>query len=505
MGSIRKQTIISSLLVYIGFFIGFINNYFYTAQVPFGFYASGQIFLPEQYALTRIFFDFAQIMIAFGTMGVIPVIYKFYPYYKDNLKEDKIDLMTWGLVISLLGFILVMLGGIFLEPLMIKKFTARSGLVLDYYFWIFPFAAGLLLFSVIESYCWAIQQSVLSNFLRETGMRILASILICLFFFRVISFQLFMYLFAFQYLVIFLILLVYLYRTGQLHFTFSVSRVTRKFWKKMLTMQVIIFGGTCISAVAATIDSLIIASLQGLSTAGVFVFAQYAANLIQIPTRSIQAISASVLSRAWKEKNYPEINRIYQRSSINLLLLSTFIFGNMWLNIMPAMQLIKIQEAYAAGMGVVFILGLVRIIDAGTGLNAMVINTSTFWRFDFYSGVVLLTFRLPLTYILIKKYGIIGSAFAELIAYTAYNYVRFEFLRRKFNMQPFNRKTLYALALSVACYFACYFVFKNVEGWTGLVLRGFTFSGLMIGGIFYWKLTPDAGQLYVNLMKRISK
>ncbi|MFX9680546.1 hypothetical protein ABTP05_19430, partial [Acinetobacter baumannii] len=83
---------------------------------------------------------------------------------------------------------------------------------------------------------------------------------------------------------------------------------------------------------------------------------------------------------------------------------------------------------------VIFILGMVRIVDAATGLNAMVINTSTFWRFDFYSGIVLLAFRLPLTYFLIKNYGIIGSATAELIAYTIYNIIRSEFLRRKFDM-----------------------------------------------------------------------
>ena len=104
MGSIRKQTIISSLLVYIGFLVGFINNYFYTAKVPFGFYSTGNVFSPEQYALTRIFFDFAQIMLAFGAMGVIPVIYKFFPYYKDNLEAKNIDLMTWSLLISLLVF-----------------------------------------------------------------------------------------------------------------------------------------------------------------------------------------------------------------------------------------------------------------------------------------------------------------------------------------------------------------------------------------------------------------
>ncbi len=361
----------------------------------------------------------------------------------------------------------------------------------------------MLLFSVIESFCWALQRSVISNFLKETGIRALISVLIAFYYFKVISYRTFICLFSLHYLVVFSVLLIYLYRSGHLHFSFTVSRVTRKFWKKMVSMQILLYSGTCIAAVAATIDTLIIASLKGLSTAGIFVFAQFASSLIQVPQRSITAISASVLSRAWKDKNYKEIERIYSRSCINLLLMSLFIFGNLWLNMIPGMQLFRIQDAYTAGMGVVFVLGMARMIDAVTGLNTMVINTSTFWRFDFYSSVILLAFRLPLTYFLIKNYGIIGSAFAELTSVTLINFARYEFLRRKFKMQPFNRKTLYSILLAVAAYGTCYVVFRNMVGWTGLILRGATFSMLVIAGIFYGKLTPDAGQLYAVFLGRI--
>ncbi len=505
MGNIRKQTIISSILVYIGFFIGFINNYFFTAKVPFWFYKSGNIFTPEQYALTKVFTDISQIMFAFGALGIIPVVYKFYPYYKDNLEEKKTDLMTWALLITLIGFLLVLAGGLYFEPLIVRKFSERSPLLVEFYLWVFPLAAGMLLFSVIESFCWALQRSVVSNFLKETGIRALISVLIAFYYFKVISYRTFICLFSLHYLVVFSVLLVYLYRSGHLHFTFTVSRVTRKFWKKMVSMQILLYSGTCIAAVAATIDTLIIASLKGLSTAGIFVFAQFASSLIQVPQRSITAISASVLSRAWKDKNYKEIERIYSRSCINLLLMSLFIFGNLWLNMVPGMQLFRIQDAYTAGMGVVFVLGMARMIDAVTGLNTMVINTSTFWRFDFYSSVILLAFRLPLTYFLIKNYGIIGSAFAELTAVTLINFARYEFLRRKFRMQPFNQKTFYSIVLAVAAYGICYFAFRSVGGWTGLILRGITFSLMMIAGIFYGKLTPDAGQLYEVFLKRIGK
>ena len=156
-------------------------------------------------------------------------------------------------------------------------------------------------------------------------------------------------------------------------------------------------------------------------------------------------------------------------------------------------------------MAVIFILGIVRIIDAGTGLNNIVINTSTYWKFDFYSGVILLAFRLPLTYFLIKNYGIIGSAFAELVAFGLYNFIRFEFLRRKFNMQPVNAKTIYAIFLAVVIYAISYLLGRNFSGWIGIFFRTITFSTLFSISIYYWKITPDAAQFVQHFQERFKK
>jgi O-antigen/teichoic acid export membrane protein len=257
-----------------------------------------------------------------------------------------------------------------------------------------------------------------------------------------------------------------------------------------------------IQIVAQTIDTFIIASLKGLGSTGVFNLAQYAANLVQVPQRSIQSITTGVLSQAWKDKNYTEINRIYQRSCINLLLLAAFIFGNIWLNLNDAFTVFNIQEDYRAGINVVFVLGIARLIDAGTGVNGTIIGTSIFWRFDFISGVILLAFRIPATYLLIKKYGIIGSAFAELFSYTIYNAIRYEFLRRKFNMQPFTVKTVYTLIVAAIAFGTSYILFRTSGGLLSIVGRTAVFTSIFIIAIFYLQLTPDASQLYYKFKEK---
>jgi O-antigen/teichoic acid export membrane protein len=255
-----------------------------------------------------------------------------------------------------------------------------------------------------------------------------------------------------------------------------------------------------LNAVAITISGLLIASKQGLSDAGIFSLASYVANFIEVPQRSIISVSTGALSRAWKDKDFNSINRIYHRSSINMLLLSIFIFGNVWLNVAQGIIVLHVQNEYMAGLSVVFILGIAKIIDAGTGVNSVIIATSTLWKFEFYTGVILLSLRIPLAYIFIEKYGIIGPAYAELISQAVYNFIRYEFLRRRFNMQPFSLETLYTVLLGIAALASTYFLLYDVAGWPGIIIRSALFSGILIGGIFLLKLTPDAIQL-VNVAK----
>jgi O-antigen/teichoic acid export membrane protein len=492
MGQIRKQAIISSIVIYIGFFVGFVNTWLFTKN---------GIFTPEEYALTRLFFDVGQLMYAVASLGTISVIYKFFPYYKDNLDPKENDLATWVLVTVLGGFCLVVIGGLIFEPLIVQKFSGRSPLFVDYYKWVFPFGLGLLLFTILETFSNNARKTIYPAFLRETGFRLLTTLLIALYLFNLLAFDLFIKLFSFSFLITAVLLAISLKKNGQLHFTFTASRVTKKFKTKMLTLAAFVFSGQVIFILSQVMDSIFIASLLGLVPTGIFALSSYIANLIQIPQRSMISITLPALAQAWKDKNMQEINRIYKRTSINLLLAALFIFGGIWLNIEDAFRLLDIQSQYSTGLAVVFILGLSRIIDAGTGVNSQIIMTSTHWKFEFLTGVLLLSISLPLNYILIKKFGIEGSAYANLVAFIIYNAVRYTFLWKRYKLQPFSTKTVLALVTGVIAYFISYYAFNSMTGWMGIILRSSLFALIFIAGVFALKLTPDALQL-VDVMKK---
>ena len=84
------------------------------------------------------------------------------------------------------------------------------------------------------------------------------------------------------------------------------------------------------------------------------------------------------------------LQRIYQRSSINQLIFAIGIFLLIVLNYNQAIETFNLKDAYLLGFNAFIFLGLTRVVDMGTGLNAQIIGTSNYWRFELISGVILL-------------------------------------------------------------------------------------------------------------------
>src|SRR5688572_3017744 len=499
MSNIRRQSIISSILIYVGFAFGALNTYLFTNQ-------DGP-FTKEEYGLTAIFVAIGPIMMSVAALGTPAYINKFFPYYKDHLPKNKNDQATWALLVSLLGFAVVAVAGLFLKDVVARMFD-NSPQLLQYYYWLFPFGLGLTLFTVLEAFAWQNHKSILSNYLKEVQLRVFVTILFIFLSIGLIrDFDLFIRIYSFLYLLIFIILFIYLYNTGRISFTFSVSKITRRYFKKILTLCGFIWGGTLIYNLAAVADTIIIAAVfpNGAGMVGLFTFAQYLTSLIQAPQRSIVAASVAHLSQAWKDKDYGKIKRIYQRSSINQLIFSVAMFCLVWLNYNDAIDSLNLQPEYKLALNVFLFMGLMRIIDMGTGVSGQIITTSTYWRFDFITGIILLVIMLPLNWILTMKYGLIGPAVASLISFTIYNSIRYLFLLRKFNMQPFTVKSLLAILLALACYGVCYFLLNDKTGIQWLAIRSLLFLVLFFGGTYWLNLTPDLKIVLANLKKKMKK
>jgi O-antigen/teichoic acid export membrane protein len=358
----------------------------------------------------------------------------------------------------------------------------------------------------LESYAWQQRKAVLSNFSREVLFRFFTTILIVFTTVGIInSFDIFIKIYSFLYLLLAAILISYFAGKGKFHFVFEISKVTRRFSKKIITLCSFVWGGSLVYTLALVFDTIVIAAVMpnGAAAAGIFFLAQNISALIQAPQRGIISASIGPLSQAWKEKNYKKINLIYHRSSINQLIFSCAMFCLIWLNFTDGVYTFDLKETYLQGQMVFLFIGLARIIDMGTGVNAQIIATSNYWRFEFITGIALLAITLPLSYILAREIGIIGPAVASLVALIIYNGIRFFFLYSKFKMQPFTLNSLYTLMLAAFAYFIAFILFRQHTGLVWIIARSSLFIAIYGCGMVLLNLTPDLKPVLVSVKRKL--
>lgn len=495
--SIRRQSIVSSIVIYIGFALGALNTYLFTKE---------GLFTEDEYGLTTIFVSMAVTIQAFACLAMPTYVFKFHPYYEHHLSKDKNDMPAIALLTGIAGFLLVLLFGWLFQALVAKKYIENSPDFVKYYFWVFPMGFGLTMFTILEAWGWSLHKPVLTSFLKEVLWRLLVTVLIVLFVWGAITdFGVFIKLYGLTYLVIAIVLFCYFYFTGRLTLTLKISKVTRRYFSKIVSLCIFIYSGLIVQTTAAVFDTMLIASVltDGLSKTGIFAFSQFLTSVIQVPQRAIVASSVGHLAKAWREKNLSKIQRIYQRSSINMLIFALCILSLIILNFNDAIITFGLKGTLLSGFYVFVFLGLARVVEMGCGLSTHVITTSTHWRFEVTSGIVLLTTMLPLSYVLAKRYDIIGPAIANLISYAIFNAVRILFLWRKFRLQPFTRHSVYAVALAVGCFFPCYFLFQHWSGLAALFIRSFVFLTLFGGATIFFKLSPDIEPVWDSILKRL--
>lgn len=438
MGIIQKQGTRSSLFLLLGFCIGGINT---VILFP-------KIFSQAEYGLTRAIIDTATILSVLATFGTVPVIYKFHPYYRSHVRSEKSDLAFWSGAICLIGFLLICVTGYAFRDLIIRK-LGKSPLFADNFNWVYPATFFMLLFTWMEAFGWALKRTVTTNFLRETLVRLITTLLIILVWLGWINNDQFIGLFSLVFLIPSILLYFTLKNTGEWHFSTSISKVTRRYKHKMAVFGLLIFGASFLNIVSRTVDSFMIIGLKGLEKTAVFTIASYLVTFMDLPFRSINSIATPILSESWKEKNHRNIFTIYQKSTITLLIAGLFIYLMVLLNINNLV--LFLSEDWAEVPMVVAVMGLAKLIDLGTGVNGQIIGTSVNWRFDFMTNVLLTLIAIPLNFFLIREFGIMGAAYSNLGALFLYNFIRFGFIYRKYGWQPYNFShiRIFAVALSI--------------------------------------------------------
>ena len=490
MGIIRRQSIKSTVATYAGFLIGALN-----------YYLLARFLTKEEVGLTRILFNVCSLLSGLCALGSLAAFPRFYPYYREKEEASgKNELLFWVTAVNLLGFMVILALSLAFRHLIIRKFIGNSGLFIRYFYLVYPFTFLLVAYNLFENFANNLHRTALTSFLRETGMRLGVLVCIVLYLLHVVGFTGFISLFSLVYGAILLPLLIFLSIRKKLAMDAARSDLTRTMARRMTLYSGYIFSGSIFLLVSQNIDGIMIGSLRGLQYTAVFELANYIAMVLIVPQRSIAAIANPLIAQAWKEDDLSQISNLYRKSAMTQLILGMGILGIIWINVD---NIFHFLPAYQGGKYIILVLGIARLIDLGTGLNYQILVNSRIWRLDFFASIILVVGFIFLNYVLIKKYGMIGSAWSTLAALTTYNLVRYLFIRWKFRLQPFSLLTLVALGVGGVSWLvssrvpAIHFVLLD------MVLRTAVFVLIFAAGVLGLRLSEDISQTWKNILSRV--
>ncbi|MEJ0107149.1 MAG: polysaccharide biosynthesis C-terminal domain-containing protein [Bacteroidota bacterium] len=187
-------------------------------------------------------------------------------------------------------------------------------------------------------------------------------------------------------------------------------------------------------------------------------------------------IAFSVLSQAWKDKNLVKVLSVYKKTALNLLIAGFAMMGLLILNIDNI--IVFLGPRYESMIQVVLILGFSKLIDLGTGLNSHLLLTSKHWRIEFFTNIFLVIMAGVFNYLLVRRYGIIGSAWATFIAFSVYNSVRFFLIWKLFKMQPFDMNNVKIIIIALLSFFAVKIIPAIPNLYLDVLMRSILFTGL---------------------------
>ncbi|MDC1491918.1 oligosaccharide flippase family protein [Flavobacteriaceae bacterium] len=429
MGIVTKQSINNTITTYIGFVLGALNVLFlYT------------YFLSDQYhGLLAFIISTATIMLPFISIGTHNAIIKFYSSYKINTEKE--SFLSVMLVIPLFSIVILTSIGITSMDV-IKIILPDNNYLNDINIWViiitaFSFAYFEIFYSLVKIKL----ISVFGNFLKEIFHRVLILFLLLFIHYGFLDQQQFIFSVLAVYILRTLIMMIYAFKHNSFRFKFIIPDNFREIVKYLL---IICLAGA-VANIVLEIDKFMIAKYLDISKVAYYAVAVYICSLITVPRRSLFQIANPLSSKLLNDKNYIDLGILYQKSSLNLLIVCGLVFLLITFSLSDFYSFIP--ESYKEAYYIVLIISFTKLYNAFLGNIDGIIFNSKYYNFIVFTGVLLIFLTIYLNYKLIPLYGIEGAAISSLIAICLYNTIKVYYVYLKFKLQPITVNTFKVILL----------------------------------------------------------
>ncbi|MBK8389409.1 MAG: hypothetical protein IPL23_09115 [Saprospiraceae bacterium] len=184
------------------------------------------------------------------------------------------------------------------------------------------------------------------------------------------------------------------------------------------------------------VDKLVILDLKGLSNVAYFTVAEYLITILLVPQKAITNSATPIIADAWRKNDTSELSGLYIKAANNLTWAGGLLYILLLVNINHIFALFP--ASYGVGKQVFIVLGIAKMIDFITSINSQIlIYSKKYYMHELVFASILTVLLIPITYLLVSTFGIIGSAWAQVICLFIVNLVRIIFLWKMCGMNPF--------------------------------------------------------------------
>lgn len=488
MGIVIRQSILNTLTSYAGVALGYLNVIFLFPK----------FLTPEEHGLYRALLDIGLLLAPFAQLGLSQATIRFYPAIKDKRSL----FFPFVVMASLIGYGLFFLIFTVFQDAFAALFKENASLIVQYFQVIVLLILLVVLNTIFESFCRARYKFFFPNFVREFLLRLLTTISLTLYIVNILDFDSLIFSILGIYGMASVSLLIYLIRLGEVRFSGTFKFLNRDFLKEFINYALFMQVGGSGILIVAKVDILMIGAMLGLEEIAIYTVAYYLATIIEMPKRSIVQITTPMLSTSFEKPDLRSIKNLYQKASINQLVVGGLIFLLLAAGMSDLFQIMPKGKIYQSGEIVILIIGLGKLIDMAAGINGEIIVMSRYYRFNILSLAVLAVFTVLLNLILIPVLGLAGAALASAITILVFNLLKMWYVKKKLKMQPFNVNTLKALGVLILVFAGSLFIPAHPNEYISLAIKGILISGVYLLLVVKLKISMDINDTLSKLIQK---
>ena len=491
MGVVIRQSVKGSIVNYVGAFIGFLTTFFIATK----------FLTPEEIGLLGVLTESAMLVAALAQLGTTASIIKYFPYFKSVEKKHH-GFFGLSILVPFFGLVFFSILYILLKQPVVWFFEKESALFLDYFYYVIPFAAFFVYVGVFETYASVLHRIVVPRFIREVGIRVMTIAVYLLWVFRIVTFDQFILLFVLVYGAAAVLNLMYVFALKQYSFkpNFEIAKPLRtSFFRYTAFLLPAAIGGT----ITAKMDTFMVSSMLGLEQMGVFRIAYWMAVIIDIPYRSLNAISMPVVSTHLKNEDYKSVDFHCKKVSLNQLLVGCLIFILIWINIDSIYAILPNGEIYVGGKYVVLFIALSRLVDSGFNFGLSILSLSKYYYYYLFFIFFLTLLTIVSNLLLIPVLGITGAALATFISFIIYNLLVIIIVYKTMKVTPFSKGQLKTAALTGVLLALNFVIPQIINPYVDIVVRSVLLGGIFILAAYFWNISQDTNHIIRMVINRL--